>query len=179
MPINNSARPITDWPIDFIRSLCEKMKNRLTAASSIGRLKPSALPPRPNRVIIHAVTVVPILAPMMTATAPANERSPALTKLTTITVVADELWMTAVTVMPVRMPLSGLPVKRLSTDRIREPAIFCRPSLISFMAKRNTASAPAKFKIINKISSVFIAFLPLFFGRKITNIPLSKLLHFG
>ena len=154
--MSSNARPMTDWPMDFMRSLCEKMKNRLTVASSIGRLKPPALSPRPKRVMIHAVTVVPMLAPMMTATAPASDSRPALTKLTTITVVADELWMAAVTAVPVRMPLSGLPVKRLSTALILLPAIFCNPSLISFMANRNTASAPAKLMTISNISQKLI-----------------------
>ena len=42
----------------------------------------------PNNEITHAVIVVPILAPIITATAPANDSKPALTKLTTITIVA-------------------------------------------------------------------------------------------
>ena len=49
------------------------------------------LPSMPERLRIHAVTVVPILAPMMT---PMDWRSvikPELTKPTTITVVAEEL----------------------------------------------------------------------------------------
>ena len=74
-----------------------------------------------------------------------------MTKLTTMTVVADELWMAAVTAVPVRMPLTGFPVMCLSTERILLPAIFCKPSLISFIAKRKMAKAPAKFKITSKI----------------------------
>ena len=40
--------------------------------------------------IIQAVKVVPTLAPMMTAMESASDISPAFTKLTTITVEADE-----------------------------------------------------------------------------------------
>ena len=40
--------------------------------------------------MIHAVTVVPILAPIITPIDWESVRSPAFTKLTTITVVAEE-----------------------------------------------------------------------------------------
>ncbi len=65
-----------------------------------------------------------MLAPMMTATAPLSVSSPALTKLTTITVVALDDWMAAVTAVPVRIPLRGLPVILPSTARILLPATF-------------------------------------------------------
>ena len=45
---------------------------------------------KPNHATIHAVTVVPMLAPIITPIACAKVRRPAFTKLTTITVVADE-----------------------------------------------------------------------------------------
>ena len=45
---------------------------------------------KPSKEIIQAVTVVPILAPIITAIAPVRVKSPAFTKLTTITVVAEE-----------------------------------------------------------------------------------------
>ena len=54
-----------------------------TASIEISALKP-------NQETIHAVTVVPILAPMITPIACTKVSKPALTKLTTITVVADE-----------------------------------------------------------------------------------------
>ena len=54
-----------------------------TASTEMSDLKPS-------QATIHAVTVVPILAPIITPIACASVRRPALTKLTTITVVADE-----------------------------------------------------------------------------------------
>jgi len=44
----------------------------------------------PNAEIIQAVTVVPILAPMITPMDWERLNKPALTKLTTITVVAEE-----------------------------------------------------------------------------------------
>ncbi len=56
------------------------------AIKGIASMVMSAL--KPSKEIIQAVTVVPILAPMITPTACANVSNPAFTKLTTITVVA-------------------------------------------------------------------------------------------
>ena len=78
----------------------------------------------PKIAIIHDVTVVPILAPMMTPMACANVRSPAFTKLTTIIVVAVEDWMAAVTPTPVRRRLKPLEVMDARKDRRPSPATF-------------------------------------------------------
>lgn len=45
---------------------------------------------KPRAEIIHAVTVVPILAPIITPIDWESVNKPAFTKLTTITVVADD-----------------------------------------------------------------------------------------
>ena len=82
---------------------------------------------------IHAVMVVPMLAPMMTPTAWVRLRTPALTKPTTMTVVAPLLWMIAVITAPRAMAatrlLVSIPRKRL----IFPPAVFCIPSAMMFM----------------------------------------------
>ena len=52
---------------------------------------------------ICPVTVVPMFAPKMTPIACWSEISPALTKPTVITLVADELWMSAVTPSPAKI----------------------------------------------------------------------------
>ncbi len=49
------------------------------------------------------VTVVPIFAPKITPMACWSVRSPAFTNPTVITVVAEELWMSAVTAAPAKM----------------------------------------------------------------------------
>ena len=72
----------------------------------------------------------------------------------TVVVVLD--CIAAVTAAPAAMPLKGLPVMRLRTWRIFEPANFCSPSLISFIAKRKMASAPAKLRTMQIISQVVI-----------------------
>ena len=139
-------------PIDLSLFFLANINSNATAPISMGRLNALVLSPRPKRVIIHAVTVVPMLAPIITATAPARLRRPAFTNETTITVVALEDWIAVVTAVPVRMPRTGLPVTLPMMERILLPANFCRPSLISFIPNRNTAKAPAKFRIMITIS---------------------------
>ena len=79
------------------------------------------------------VIVVPILAPMITLIACVRFIRPAFTKPTTITVVAEELWMIAVTNAPSRMPISLFCVRTSRIFFILEPAAFCRPSAMMFM----------------------------------------------
>ena len=74
--------------------------------------------------MIHAVSVVPMLAPMMTEIACAKVSSPAFTKETVIKVVAVELCTAAVTNIPVSMPVKRLVVMAPSTCRNWGPAIF-------------------------------------------------------
>ena len=80
----------------------------------------------PVRLRIQAVTVVPTLAPMITPMAWRRESRPEFTKPTTITVVAEELWITAVTPMPVRKPRNLREVSLLSSIFRLLPADFSR-----------------------------------------------------
>ena len=96
--------------------------------------------------MIHAVTVVPTLAPMMTLIDWVSVRSPALTKLTTITVVALDDWMSAVIRIPVRTPVNRLVVITERMLRNLSPATFCRPSLITFIPYRNIPNAPTSVR---------------------------------
>ena len=54
--------------------------------------------------IIHAVRVVPILAPIITEMACDRASRPALTNDTVITVVAEDDWTATVSSIPVNMP---------------------------------------------------------------------------
>ena len=65
-----------------------------------------------------------MLAPMMTEMACASDSSPALTKLTVITVVAVEDWMAVVMKAPVSKPVKRFVVMVPSTVRSLLPAIF-------------------------------------------------------
>ena len=88
---------------------------------------------KPKRAMIHAVNVVPTFAPMITAIDWASVIRHALTKLTTMTVDADELWIRAVMAQPVSVPVNLFFVIAESMPRRRSPAAFCKPSLITFM----------------------------------------------
>ena len=73
------------------------------------------------------VTVVPIFAPMMTPIAWDRFMIPAFTNPTTITVVADELWITAVINAPSITPKSLFFVSASNRDFILLPAAFSKP----------------------------------------------------
>ena len=74
--------------------------------------------------MIQAVSVVPMLAPMMTEMACAKVSKPALTNETVITVVAEDDCTAQVMKVPVRMPVNRLVVIAPRMWRSCEPAIF-------------------------------------------------------
>jgi hypothetical protein len=84
---------------------------------------------------------------MITPIACARVRRPALTKLTTITVVAEEDWIADVMPSPVSTPLKGLEVIAERKLLSLSPDAFCRPELIKFMPYRNIPNAPKRVKI--------------------------------
>ena len=98
--------------------------------------------------IIQAVSVVPILAPMITEMACASVSSPALTNDTVITVVAVDDCTLAVTSIPVRMPVRRFVVMAPSTWRSCGPASFCKASLIDFIPNISKANEPNNFSTI-------------------------------
>ena len=81
-----------------------------------------------------------MLAPMMTPTAWYKLIRPALTKPTTITVVALLLCIIAVTIVPTKAPLSGFVMALSKNDFNREPAAFSSPSPINSIPNKNRAS---------------------------------------
>ena len=85
MPIKRIPKPAMIWPICL--TLFRLIKDIITTPM---RTASGAIAVR-LMAIITPVTVVPILAPMITPTAWAKFISPAFTKPTTITVVAEEL----------------------------------------------------------------------------------------
>ena len=122
----------------------EKSKGKLKPISGRERLTMLILNPRIE--INQAVKVVPTLAPMMTPIEPTRSSNPAFTKLTTITVVAEELWMIVVINKPVITPFTRLDVIAARMVLILLPATFCKASLIIFIAKRNTPNDPINCK---------------------------------
>ena len=100
--------------------------------------------------MIHAVSVVPMFAPMMTEMACASVSSPAETNETVITVVAEDDCTAHVTIVPVSIPVSRFVVILASTWRNCGPAIFCKASLIIFMPNINRPSEPNSFSEMKK-----------------------------
>ena len=84
--------------------------------------------------------LVPILAPMIMPIACDTFIMPAFTKPTTITVVADDDWIIAVTAVPSRMPFSGVLVSLYKISSSLLPAAFFSPSPIRDMPNRNRAT---------------------------------------
>ena len=109
----------------------EKMSGR--AMAKRGRAKAAMSTLNPKIEMIQAVTVVPILAPIITLMDSASVSNPAFTKLTTITVVAEEDWIRAVINTPVRTPVTRLVVIAVRILRNLSPATFCKPSLMIFI----------------------------------------------
>ena len=104
-----------------------------------------------SRAISCPVIVVPILAPMMIQTAWFNVISCEFTKPTTITVVAEELWITAVMAAPTIMPRKRLLVSLSRMVFIRSPAAPSRPELIICIPYRNRARPPNNFRILSNV----------------------------
>ena len=92
--------------------------------------------------MIWPVMVVPMLAPMITPMAWVRVMRPASTKLTVMTVVALLLWISTVTHAPTRTPRKGVLVNVPISCRRRSPAMSCKASLISLMAKRKIPTPP-------------------------------------
>ncbi len=90
------------------------------------------------------VTVVPMLAPIITPTDWARVSNWALTKPTTITVVAPEDWIMAVTQMPVSMAITRFRVIRVRKCLSLGPAACSSPSPITRMPNRKKARPPSR-----------------------------------
>lgn len=101
----------------------------------------------PRIVINQAVIVVPIFAPIITLMASGSVNKEALEKLTTISVVAEEDCITDVIRKPVAIPKNLFEVIVARMERILLPASFNRPSLITFIPKRNNPRDPTNLKI--------------------------------
>ena len=82
--------------------------------SVLSSCRAAEVPPSPmlERQMTQPVTLVPMTAPMMTAMACRSFIIPEFTNPTTMTLVAEELWITAVTPVPSKMPLSGVDESR-------------------------------------------------------------------
>ena len=90
-----------------------------------------------------------MLAPIITPMAWRSVIRPALTKPTSMTVVALLLWMTAVTAAPTTTPLSSVDVRADSTLLILSPAARRSPSPSSVMPYKKRPRPPRSPKTIS------------------------------
>ena len=88
---------------------------------------------KPTKSTNQAVIVVPILAPNKTPIDSRKVSKPAFTKLTTITVVTEELCTKAVIPNPARTPFNLLDVMARNHVLNLLPAACCKPSDITFI----------------------------------------------
>ena len=88
------------------------------------------------------VTVVPIFEPIIIAAAWLRVITLAFTNPITITVVAEELWITAVTKAPIKTPFIRFPAIFSNKFFILSPAISFKLSLINFIANMKTPTPP-------------------------------------
>ncbi len=152
IPKNNTPKPSRTSPIrriiGFFINMTMTTPTMIKSGATASSLNDTSWP----------VTVVPILAPMMTPTDWERFIRPLFTKLTTSTVVALDDWMIPVNTIPSRSPINGFVVNFSRIVRIFPPATFCRPSLISCMPYKNK---PTPAMICNANSIVFSISAPL------------------
>ncbi len=96
----------------------------------------------PLRDRIHAVSVVPISAPMMAPTVLPSSMMPELTRPTSMTVRAEEDWMAMVMAAPSARLFQRLDVSRCRTTSSLPPATFSRLDDMMFMPNRKKARPP-------------------------------------
>ena len=161
MPDIRVAKPKRVVPESFFLLVLPNIKRRMPAVARMGvkEVGLSILIKRlslemPLKLRSHAVTVVPTFAPIITLIACFKVITPELTKPTTMTVAAEELWITAVTTRPVRKPAVLFWVS-LARSSFRLPsARRSNASLITLMPNRNRLKPPASVKMSNKFIAV-------------------------
>ena len=141
MPMNSTPSPVRICPMCWSRGSLTNTISTTPRKANRGASSPT------SRAMSRPVTVVPMLAPMMIHTAWFRVIIPALTKPTTITVVAEEDWITAVMAAPTSTPRKRLAVSRSRIPFILLPAAASSPALIICIPWRNRASPPNSAKI--------------------------------
>ena len=154
MPVIRAIKPSIMVPMPFffsdlpIYSTMPMIPIRGARVEGLKNLIRKLSPSRPDRDRIQAVTVVPMLEPMITPTACFSVMIPELTKPTTMTVVAEEDWITAVTPRPSRKPLNTLELIFARMVCSLPPA--CRSSALPMTSipNRNRDKPPRRVMIL-------------------------------
>ena len=168
IPYINTANPSKISPISFFLSLFFDIQSIIPIIARIGEKEDGfniwikkLSPCSPLKLKSHDVTVVPIFAPIMIPTACDSFIIPEFTKPTTITVVADDDWITAVTPAPSNTALIGFDVRVSNIFSNLPPDIFSSPAPITFIPYRNSANPP--MRVSTPKISISISFcMPLF-----------------
>ena len=137
MPMKRMPSPATICPQYRTDGLLINTTRATPTKASSGAMTPT------SRAMSCPVMVVPMLAPMMIHTACRRVIMPEFTNPTTITVVAEEDWMTAVMPAPTSTPKMRLEVSRSKIRFIWLPAAASRPELIICMPYRKSARPPS------------------------------------
>ena len=141
MPTNSTPSPISTSPKApaVVYFFGRKVSSRPTQAK--------IMPKSSFTDSISDVTVVPTFAPIITPTACVSDKRPAFTKPTTMTVVAEEDWITAVMATPASIASTRLCVTIPRIFFSRLPAARSSPSPMTFMPNRKRLSPPSRLMI--------------------------------
>ena len=139
MPVMRTAKPISTWPASFFRSLpaivmttpIRATRGEKDSGLSIWSQKLSLC--MPVALNIQAVSVVPMLEPIITATVCESSIIPEFTRPTSITVMAEDDCMAMVITAPRARPFQRFEVMALRTDSSLPPTIFSRADDSTFM----------------------------------------------
>ena len=149
MPVIRIAKPTQTEPMSFFLLLFANMMSTMPSSAMIGEkfsgfkswMNTLSLV-MPERLRIHAVTVVPMFDPMMTPTDWPSSMMPEFTRPTSMTVIAEEDWIAIVMPMPSKRLLKRLEVMERSTRSSRPPTIFSRLVDSRCMPYRKNARPP-------------------------------------
>ena len=141
IPIKRIPKPAIICPISVALALFVNIINATPIKATNGAMALT------SNAINWPVIVVPTLAPIIIHTACCKVIICALTNPTTITVVALELWITAVTSAPTMTPKNRFEVNFSKICFKRSPAAASRPFPIICIPYRNKANPPNKDNI--------------------------------
>ncbi len=147
-PMNSIPRYASIEPIFLIFAFADIIMNAPTPASIARKSVTFRLCSDTRK----PVTVVPMLAPIMMGVACIRVIIPAFTKPSTMTVVAEELWITAVTAVPIPTPTNFLFDILSNIFRSLLPATASRLRPKAFIAMRKTPRPPKKSNTLLTIS---------------------------
>ena len=172
MPNISTAKPTRMEPMFFFLSFSPAvMVSTTPTAARTGEkelgfrsFKNRLLPSMPVRDSSQEVTVVPMLAPMMMPTAWVRFIMPEFTKPTTMTVVAEEDWITAVTSSPSSTAMLFFLVSFSRIFSSLPPDSCTSPSPMVDIPNKNRARPPTRFRTPNisiKIAHSFFLSAPI------------------